>query len=141
MNCSVRSGGSLRMQRRIAVEAATGSGEKRMSRKPIMAFQNPITTHGSVTANITTRMKSTTLNPPGESAMQASQTSPAMVRPTTVKNHILRMVRTCEDVAVAAPYWIGWSSMKGFSRLLWSQMRVRQDIAEVTRRGNLLKDA
>ena len=68
-----RSGGSLRMQTRIAVEAvigssprdaaaagvtaATGSRANRMIRKPMVAFQKPITIQGSVTANSTTRTK------------------------------------------------------------------------------------
>ena len=34
----------------------------------MVAFQKPITDQGSVTANITTRMKSTTPKPPADSA-------------------------------------------------------------------------
>ena len=68
---TTRSGGSLRMHSRIAVEAvigssprtrpaagvtaATGSRAKRMIRRPMVAFQKPITYQGSVTANSATR--------------------------------------------------------------------------------------
>ncbi len=62
-----RSGSSLRMHTRTAVDAviasfprmpaaigitaAIGSGAKRMMKNPIVAFQKPATIHGSVTAN------------------------------------------------------------------------------------------
>ena len=65
----MRIGSSLRTQRRIAVDAvtgsssrispaagstaATGSAEKRMMTKPIRALQNPATIQGKVTANRT----------------------------------------------------------------------------------------
>ena len=68
-----RSASSLRTHHRIAVlavigsspvtraatgvTAATGSAE-RMMKRPMVAFQKPITDQGSVTANSTTRMKS-----------------------------------------------------------------------------------
>ena len=52
----------------------------------MVAFQKPITYQGSVTANSTTRTRSTAPKPPGESATTASQIRPAIVSPTLEKN-------------------------------------------------------
>ncbi len=61
-------GSSPRTRAETGVTAATGSAEKRINASPMVAFQKPITDQGSVTANITTRMKSTTPKPPADSA-------------------------------------------------------------------------
>ena len=79
-----RSGGSSRMQTRMAVDAtigsrpetrpadgvtaATGSRAKRMMMKPMVAFQKPMTIHGSVTANSVTSSRSPGPNPPADKA-------------------------------------------------------------------------
>ena len=79
--------GSLPVTRAdTGVTAATGFAE-RMMNSPMVAFQKPITDHGSVTANSTTRMKSTTPKPPAVSANDSSQTSPIIEAATIrVKN-------------------------------------------------------
>src|SRR5215813_6007150 len=98
---TTRSGGSLRMHSRSAVDAvigssprtrpatgitaATGSRAKRMISRPMVAFQKPITYQGKVTAKSTTKTRSTALKPPAESAITASQIRPAIVRPTLRK--------------------------------------------------------
>ena len=88
-----RSVSSLRTHQRIAVfvvigsspatraetgvTAATGLAERMMNR-PIVAFQKPMTDHGRVTANSTTRTKSTMPKPPAVRAKANSQTSPTI---------------------------------------------------------------
>src|SRR5262249_42662667 len=86
----------------------------------MVAFQNPITYQGSVTANIVTRTRSTASKPPGESATTASQISPAMVRPTSEKNRICRGAREAEGAKAVT--WAGMvrSSMRlAFTGLFW----------------------
>ena len=79
-----RSGGSLRTNMQIAVDAvigssgrmratagttaAIGSREKRMMQKPITAFQKPMQVQGSVSPNEISSRISSTPNPPAESA-------------------------------------------------------------------------
>ena len=105
MTCS---GGSLRMQARMAVEArigsspvmraaagvtaATGSGANRMIARPTVAFQKPITDQGKVTANSTTSRKSAGPKPPADNAAASSQTRPTIDSPTSVKKAIRRPV-------------------------------------------------
>ena len=104
----MRSGNSLRMQSRIAVEAvigssprswpvigttaAIGSSEKRMIRNPIIAFQNPATIHGKVIAKNTSSTISMTPMPPGDSARAASTKDPAIVAANKTQNSIRRPV-------------------------------------------------
>ena len=55
-----------------------------MMKKPMVAFQKPITDQGSVTANSTTRMKSTTAEAAGRQRVAtSSQISPAIEASTT----------------------------------------------------------
>ena len=61
-------GSSPRTRAETGVTAATGSAEKRIRASPMVAFQKPITDQGSVTANIATKMKSTTPKPPADNA-------------------------------------------------------------------------
>ena len=78
-----RSVSSLRTHHRIAVFAVIGSSPvtradtgvtaatglaERMMNSPMVAFQKPITDHGSVMANSTTRMRSSGPKPPADSA-------------------------------------------------------------------------
>ncbi len=97
-----RAGGSLRMQTRIAVEAtigssprtrvtagvtvAIGSRQNRMMMRPMVAFQKPMTVHGSVTANMTMSAVSVAPRPPTESAAVRSQSKPIIVAATTAAN-------------------------------------------------------
>ena len=68
--------GSLPVTRaETGVTAATGFFE-RMMKRPIVAFQKPITDHGSVTANSTARVRSTRPKPPAVSANDSRQTRP-----------------------------------------------------------------
>ncbi len=94
-----RSDNSLRMQRRSAVEAMTGSSPliraaagltaasgsraKRMIIKPMTAFQKPITVQGSVTVKNKRKSRSRKPNPPGESATTVVQSSAAIVATTS----------------------------------------------------------
>ncbi len=56
-------------------------------KRPMVAFQKPITDHGSVMANITTRMKSTDPKPPAVSPKASSQIRPIIEAATIrVKN-------------------------------------------------------
>src|SRR5262249_8319763 len=116
-NRATRSGGSLRMQSRIAVDAtigssprtrqatgvtaATGSAAERMITKPIAAFQKPITYQGSVTANSTIKTRSSVPIPPGESANAASQMKPAIVAATQMKKTAGRHAERMMDTAAA----------------------------------------
>src|SRR5947209_9876413 len=59
----------------------TGSRQRRMTRKPIAAFQNPTTVQGKVTANRAINTSAPTLR--GGTAIQASHRSPAIVATTT----------------------------------------------------------
>ena len=111
-----RSASSLRTHHRIAVfavigsspftraetgvTAATGSAE-RMMKSPKVAFQKPITDQGSVTANSTTRMKSTTPKPPADRAKDSSQTSPTIEPRTTSAKKTRRPVSGSADGAAA----------------------------------------
>ena len=65
-------GSSPRTRAETGVTAATGSAE-RMMKSPKVAFQKPITDHGRVTANSSTRMKSTTLKPPARARRRAAR--------------------------------------------------------------------
>ena len=124
----IRSGGSLRMQTRMAVEAvigssprtraaagvteATGSRAKRMMRRPMVAFQKPITNHGSVTANRTTRTRSTASKPPAESATaQQPDQARRSKHPTSVKNSTRRRVGRPVGAASTASSRRDWSTM------------------------------
>ena len=50
------------------VTATTGSRANSMITRPMVAFQKPITSHGSVTANSITSSRSPGLKPPADSA-------------------------------------------------------------------------
>ncbi len=89
------------MRRRVGATAATGSRAKLMIRKPMTAFQKPIVVHGSVTANSATRTRSRNPNPPGPSAITASQIRPAMVAPTAAKNSAGRHIASGAGAATA----------------------------------------
>ena len=126
-----RSGGSLRMQTRIAVEAvigssprtrpatgvtaATGSRAKRMINRPMVAFQKLITVQGSVIANSTTSAQSRTPNVPADSAMTSSQTMPMSDRATSAKNNACRRASGSGGAASAAASWADRSSMQGLA--------------------------
>src|SRR2546430_2246266 len=138
---TVRSGGSLRTHSRTAVDAvigssarmrpatgrtaATGSRAKRMIRRPMVAFQKPITYQGSVTANSTTRMRPVAPIPPGESATRASQISPAIDSPTHRKNSTGRHADRTVGAAMMTASRGGRSSMKR----LCGSLRAFEDIA------------
>src|SRR5262249_55982672 len=124
-----RSGGSLRMHSSTAVDAvigssprtrpatgmtaATGSRAKRMISRPMVAFQNPITYQGSVTANSTTKTTSTAPNPPGENAITASQIRPAIVSPTLRKTSTGRHADRAAGAAIPTSSRGERSSMEG----------------------------
>ena len=79
-------GSSPATRAETGVTAATGLAE-RMMNSPMVAFQKPITDHGSVIANNTTRMKSITPKPPAVSANDNSEISPTIEASTIrVKN-------------------------------------------------------
>src|SRR5262249_19619187 len=118
------------------VTAATGSGAKRMIASPMAAFQKPITYQGSVTANSTTRTRSTQPKPPGESAITASQTRPAMVRPTAAKNATGRQAGTVVGEATAI------SSRGERSSMEWGRaclLRRFEDIGACGRRQSVCR--
>ena len=111
-----RSVSSLRTHHRIAVFAVIGSSPvtraetgvtaatglaERMMNRPKVAFQKPITDHGSVTANSSTRMRSTTPKPPAESANDRSQISPTIEARTTRVKNTRRAVRGSEGRVAA----------------------------------------
>ena len=77
------------------VTAATGLAE-RMMNSPMVAFQKPITDHGRVTANSTTRMKSISPKPPADSANDSSQMSP------TIEASTIRVKKTRRPVSGSA---------------------------------------
>ena len=119
----MRSGGSLRTQSRIAVDAvtgsssrispaagstaATGSAEKRMMMKPITAFQNPATIQGNVIANRTSAARSRIPNPPGVNASAASHSDPAMVTKnrTAKAARLANMLFSAASACVMAGWW------------------------------------
>ena len=74
-------------------------------KRPMVAFQKPITDHGSVTANSTTRMKSTTPKPPAVSPKASSQTRP-IIEAATIR--VKKMRR-----AVSGSAGAGGSDVKG----------------------------
>ena len=104
----MRSGNSLRMHSRIAVDAVigsspripaaagstatTGSAAKRMMRNPITAFQNPTTIHGRTTANSAKIATSTRPMPPGDSAIAIRPSIPIMVTAASTPNSTRRPV-------------------------------------------------
>jgi len=138
---TTRSGGSLRMHSRTAVDAvigssprtrsatgmtaATGSRAKRMISSPMVAFQTPITYQGKVRAKSTTKTRSTALKPPGESAITASQIRPAIVTPTPRKTSIGRHAGRATGAVTPTSSRGKRSSMKG----LWVSFREFEDIA------------
>ena len=87
-----RSGGSLRMHNRIAVDAVTGSsprtlraagmtaadgiGANRMIKKPMTAFQNPITIQGNVTANSASNVRSSDAEAAGRQRQRGERQRP-----------------------------------------------------------------
>jgi hypothetical protein len=82
------------------VTAATGLAE-RMTNSPMVAFQNPMTDHGSVIANSTTRIRSITPKPPAVSANASSQISPAIEASTISAKKTRRAVSGSAGVAGA----------------------------------------
>src|SRR6516162_10313288 len=138
---TTRSGGSLRMHSSTAVDAVigssprtrsatgmtatTGSRAKRMIRKPMAAFQKPITYQGKVTAKSTTKTRSTALKPPGESAITASQIRPAIVIATPRKTSVARHAGRAAGAATPTSSRGERSSMKG----LWVSFPGFEDIA------------
>jgi hypothetical protein len=107
-------GSSPRTPAAAGVTAATGSRARRMIRKPMVAFQKPMTYQGNVTANSTTNARSSAPKPPGESAITASQTMPAIENPTSVENNSRRASRA-GGLAVATWSLAVRSSMAFFS--------------------------
>src|SRR5262249_24651241 len=85
--------GSLPLTLRAAGSTvAIGSRAKRMMRKPMVAFQKPITDHGKVAANSTRMRKSRLSKPSGASANAVSASTPTMVAMTSVANSTRRPV-------------------------------------------------
>src|SRR6185312_1524866 len=66
--------------------------EKRITRKPMVAFQNPITDQGSVQAKKKSSSASSAPNPPADNASAATPTSAAMVMLTSVAKRTRRPV-------------------------------------------------
>ena len=104
-------GSSPRTRAAAGVTKATGSRAKRMMRRPMVAFQKPMTDHGSVTANRTTRTRSTASKPPADSATVSSQIKPAIEAPTSAQNSRRRRVSKPGGAASATSSRRDWSTM------------------------------
>ena len=93
-----------------------------MMNSPMVAFQKPITDHGSVMANSTTRMKSITPKPPAESANDSSQTSPT-IEASTISGEEDAAPRqrvggrSDRVVGKGAVGHVGWGAFSGRSRI------------------------
>src|SRR5215218_8553387 len=79
-------GSSPRMRAATGHTRAVGLRAKRMMRKPIDAFQKPITDHGKVTAKSASRVRSKASRPPTDRAAANRQRSPAILAATRLKN-------------------------------------------------------
>src|SRR5207237_7009390 len=83
-------GSSPRRRETTGVTVATGSEVNRITSRPIVAFQKPMTNQGSVTAKSRTRRRSRRPKPPLDRAVTASQRNAARVAATKRKNRAAR---------------------------------------------------